>query len=252
MPPTPEDDPCPAELWVLRLTNNSQTSQVIQVFSYVELSFKDASSDLHNLDWSQHILSSHYDETCQAIMARTRFSPTTQFFASDRPPLGYDCDRESFVGRCRGDWRSRQLLWLVSRMGASLRGNNIGSLYHEVCLEPGAEAKVVYVLGITDSPDDIGEVTRRYGDPAQVGLAFDAVGSDWEAYFEAFSVQTPDADTTAMLNGRSPLQCRTALHWSRFVSGYETGLGRGIGTRDTAQRHIGSGPRRTGGGRLPH
>ena len=239
VPPTPEDDPCPAELWVLRLTNNSRTTQVIQLFSYVELSFKDAFSDLHNLDWSQHILSSRYDETCQAILAGTRFSPTTQFFASDRPPLGFDCDRDSFVGRCRGLEEPAAVVAGVPNGSVAARGNNIGSLHHEVCLEPGTEAKVVYVLGITDSPDDIGEVTRRYRDPAQVGLAFDALGSDWEAYFDAFSMRTPDADTTAMLNCWSPLQCRTALHWSRFVSGYETGLGRGIGTRDTAQDTLG-------------
>ena len=106
-------------------------------------------------------------------------------------------------------------------------------------MEPGAQARIVYVLGITDSPGDIAAVTARYRDPAEVELAFEALHSDWGTYFEAFSVQTPDADTTAMLNCWNPLQCRTALHWSRFVSGYETGFGRGIGTRDTAQDTLG-------------
>jgi cellobiose phosphorylase len=239
VPPTPPDDPCPAELWVLRLANNSQSSQVIQTFSYVELSFKDASSDLHNLDWSQHILSSRYDEDRHAIVAGTRFSPTTQFFASDRPPLGFDCDREAFVGPYRGLEAPAVVVAGSPNGSEAPRGNNIGSLYHEICLEPGAEARIVYLLGITDTPGDISTVTGRYRDPAEVGLALEALRSDWEAYFEAFSVQTPDADTTAMLNCWSPLQCRTALHWSRFVSGYETGLGRGIGTRDTAQDALG-------------
>ncbi len=239
VPPTPTTDPCPAELWVLRLANTGETSQVVQVFSYVELSFKDAFNDLQNLDWSQHILSSRYDEQRQAILARTRFSSTTQFFASDRPPLGYDCDRDAFVGRCRGLEEPAVVVAGAPNRSEAPRGNNIGSLYHEISLEPGAQARIVYVLGITDSPGDITKVTSRYGDPAQVEIAFDALGSDWETYFEAFSVQAPDADTTAMLNCWSPLQCRTTLYWSRFVSGYETGLGRGIGTRDTAQDTLG-------------
>ena len=239
VPPRPPGDPCPAELWVLRLANNSQVGQVIQVFSYVELSFVDASSDIHNLDWSQHILSSHYEAGCHAIVAATRFSPTTQFFASDRPPHGYDCDREAFVGRCRG--LESPAVVVVGRPGGSEapRGNNIGSLYHEVSLEPGAETRIVYVLGITDTPGHISAVTGRYRDPAEVGLALEALRSGWDTYFEAFGVETPDADTTAMVNFWSPVQCRTALHWSRFVSGYETGLGRGIGTRDTAQDTLG-------------
>ena len=107
----------------------------------MELSFIDASSDLHNLDWSQHILSSRYDEDRHAIVAGTRFSPTTQFFASDRPPLGYDCDREAFVGPYRG----LEDPWLSSRADPSgseaPRGNNIGSLCHEIRLEPGARSQ---------------------------------------------------------------------------------------------------------------
>ena len=38
-----------------------------------------------------------------------------------------------------------------------------------------------------------------------------------------------------MLNVWKAIQCRTTLFWSRFVSAYETGTGRGMGTRDSAQ-----------------
>ncbi len=239
VPPTPPEDPCPAELWVLRLANRSEEVQEIQVFSYVELSFTDAFSDLHNLDWSQHILSSRYDEDRQAIVTGTRFSPTVQFFASDRPPLGYDSDREAFVGPYRGLEAPAAVVAGAPMRSQAPRGNNIGSLYHEFSLEPGEEVRIVYVLGITDTPAAIGAVIERYRDPAQVELALAALRSDWTDYFAAFSAETPDADTNAMLNCWSPLQCRTTLYWSRFVSGYETGLGRGVGTRDTAQDTLG-------------
>ena len=140
----------------------------------MELSFIDASSDLHNLDWSQHILSSRYDEDLNAIVAGTRFSPTAQFFASDRPPLGYDSDREAFVGPYRG--LEDPVAVVAGRSGGSEapRGNNIGSFCHEVVLEPGAEDRIVYVLGITDTPGDISTVIRRYRDPAEVELSFEA------------------------------------------------------------------------------
>ena len=36
------------------------------------------------------------------------------------------------------------------------------------------------------------------------------------------------------------MQCRTTLYWSRFVSAYESGLGRGMGTRDSAQDTLGT------------
>ncbi len=43
-----------------------------------------------------------------------------------------------------------------------------------------------------------------------------------------------------MVNVWNPIQCRANLFWSRFVSGYDTGLGRGMGTRDSAQDTLGT------------
>ena len=43
-----------------------------------------------------------------------------------------------------------------------------------------------------------------------------------------------------MLNFWNQVQCRTTLYWSRFVSGYETGMGRGMGTRDSGQDTLGT------------
>ena len=43
-----------------------------------------------------------------------------------------------------------------------------------------------------------------------------------------------------MVNLWNPVQCRTTLHWSRSASAYETGLGRGMGTRDSAQDTLGT------------
>ncbi|MGP8163290.1 MAG: GH36-type glycosyl hydrolase domain-containing protein [Acidimicrobiales bacterium] len=239
VPPTPPGDPCPAELWVVRLVNTTGKSLTVQTFSYVEFSYVSAPNDLHNLDWAGHIVSSRYDEAHFAIVAGTKFQDTRVFFASDRKPKGYDCDREAFVGPYRGLEAPEVVERGRSRRSESARGNSIGSLCHEIRLAPGRAARIVYALGITDTPGAIGEVIARYRDPAAVAGAFAALGADWEGYLGAFRVATPDADADATVNYLAPLQCRTALYWSRFVSGYETGLGRGMGTRDTAQDTFG-------------
>jgi cellobiose phosphorylase len=239
VPPTPPEDPCPAELWVLRLTNTSASSLEVQTFSYVEFSYVDALADLHNLDWASHVVSSRYDALDHTIATATRFSKTREFFASDRPPAGYDCDREAFVGRCRGLEDPIVVALGKPNNTESPRGNSVGSLHHEIALGPGEETTIVYMLGVTDSPDCIASVTARYRDPAEVQRAFAALRADWDNYLSSFSATTPDPETTAMVDHLAPMQCRTTLYWSRYVSGYETGLGRGIGTRDTAQDTLG-------------
>ncbi|MBT8224408.1 MAG: glycosyl transferase [Dactylosporangium sp.] len=240
VPPTPQDDPCPAELWVLRLRNTSDRVRTIRTFSYVEFGFFDAVTDQQNLDWAGHIVGSSYDERVRAIVVGVRFKPTVSFFGADREPIGYDGDREAFVGRC-GDLADPVV---VSRGEStnvgSPRGNSIGSLCHEVTLAPGEDVSITYVMGVTEQPAAIGEVTRRYRDPSAVDAAFTALKADWDAYLSVMTVETPDPDTNAMLNFWNPVQCRTTMYWSRFVSAYETGLGRGMGTRDSGQDTLGT------------
>jgi len=120
------------------------------------------------------------------------------------------------------------------------RGNNIGSLCHEWTLAPGEEKQIVYMLGVTDNPVAIPDVVERYSDSHNVEAAFDALLADWDEYLSTFSVETPDPEMDAMLNFCNPWQCRANLYWSRFVSGYDTGMGRGMGTRDSAQDTLGT------------
>ncbi len=53
-------------------------------------------------------------------------------------------------------------------------------------------------------------------------------------------MELPDPEMQAMVNVWNPIQCRANLFWSRFASGYDTGLGRGMGTRDSAQDTLGT------------
>jgi cellobiose phosphorylase len=95
-------------------------------------------------------------------------------------------------------------------------------------------------MGATERPAEIGRVVERFSDPAEVESPLPGPPRRLGAYLSRFTVETPDADTNAMLNFWNQVQCRTTLYWSRFVSGYETGLGRGMGTRDSGQDTLGT------------
>jgi cellobiose phosphorylase len=238
VPPGPEDEPAPCELWVLRVRNTGAAPRRLRSFSYVEFSFADAMSDMTNLDWAQHIVFS----TCEGGVIRvgTKFNPLVAFFGSSEAPAGYTCDREDFVGRGR-DLADPVVVETGQPANASSpRGNSVGSLAHDIELAPGGERQIVYVMGATTKPAEIPRVLARFSDPAEVGASFQALRDDWTAYLGRFTIETPDADTNAMLNFWNQVQCRTTLYWSRFVSGYESGLGRGMGTRDSGQDTLGT------------
>jgi cellobiose phosphorylase len=95
-------------------------------------------------------------------------------------------------------------------------------------------------MGVTDEPARIPAVVAHFRDPENVVAAFSDLRADWNDYLGRFTVETPDPVVNAMLNVWNPIQCRTTLFWSRFVSAYETGTGRGMGTRDSAQDTLGT------------
>ncbi len=232
-PTLPGNDDAPCELWVLRLRNTSRRPRCIRSFSYAEFSQWNADADLNNLDWGQHVLHSRVEEGI--ITTGTVFRVTKTFFASSLMPLGFDTDREVFVGRNR-DLSNPIVVETGSPTGSqAARGNNVGVLCHEFRLEPGEEKEIIYILGVTDAPELIPPVVNRYRTRENVLEAFSRLKADWEAYLGKFRVETPDVEMNAMLNTWNQVQCRATLFWSRFVSAYETGLGRGMGTRDSAQ-----------------
>jgi cellobiose phosphorylase len=162
------------------------------------------------------------------------------FFSSSAPPVGYDSDREMFLGAYRDLSNPVVVESGSTQQSQAPRGNNIGCLCHELTLLPGEEREIIYILGVTDNPSSIRGVLEHFHQPERVREAHEALRDDWNTYLSYLQVDTPDPQMNAMLNFWNPVQCRTTLFWSRFVSAYESGLGRGMGTRDSAQDCLGT------------
>jgi cellobiose phosphorylase len=227
-----QDEPA-CELWGMHLRNTSRRVRTLRSFSYVEFSMWTAEADLNNLDWGQHVLHSYLDNGI--IYVNTTFRPTTSFFASSLPPIGFDTEREAFIGRTHDLSNPTVVEDGEPTDSLAARGNNVGVLCHEFRLYPGEEKEIIYILGVTDSSEQIAPLVARYAQVENVRTAFIAQKAEWDEYLSKFQVETPDAWMNAMLNVWNQVQCRATLFWSRFVSAYETGLGRGMGTRDSAQ-----------------
>ncbi len=221
------------ELWVMQIKNYSRRQRSIRSFSYAEFGNWNAEADLNNLDWGQHVLHSRFEDGI--IYMTAKFRETSTFFASSIVPTSFDTDREVFVG----NYRDLSNPWVVesgeTHNSLAARGNNVGVLCHEFRLQPGEEKVITYILGVTENPEQVPGLIARYQTPGSIIEALKELKSDWQAYLGQFQVETPDIEMNAMLNVWNQVQCRATLFWSRFVSAYETGLGRGMGTRDSAQ-----------------
>ncbi len=136
------------ELWILRLHNHSRRARTLRTFSYAELSNWNAEADLYNLDWGQHILHSRVQDGI--ITMSTVFCDTVTFFGSSLAPLGFDTEREAFIGRYHDLSNPEVVESGIPHNSLAARGNNVAVLCHELRLEPGEWKEIIYVLGVTE------------------------------------------------------------------------------------------------------
>jgi len=130
----------------------------------------------------------------------------------------------------------------------------IGAHQVKLTLAPGESRQVVFLLGYHENPVDqkfdpagsqtlnkktVKPVIAKYLDAKQADAAFERLRAYWESLLGIFQVNTPDEHTNRMVNIWNAYQCMATFNMSRSASLYESGIGRGLGFRDSNQDLLG-------------
>ena len=176
------------------------------------------------------------------------------YFACSEELAGFDTQREAFLGPYRG-W-DRPLAVERSRSADSIAHGwaPIGSHHVELEMEPGETREVVFVLGYEENPPDskfdppgsqtidkrgVRSVIERFVRGDEVGASFDRLKERWAELLGCVQVSTPSEHTNRMVNDWNAYQCMVTFNLSRSASFFDTGIGRGIGFRDSSQDLLG-------------
>jgi cellobiose phosphorylase len=176
------------------------------------------------------------------------------YFACSQTPTGFDTQREAFLGPYRG-WDNPQAVEGGRCTNSIAFGwAPVGVQQVKVTLQPGESRRVIFLLGYQENPvddkfDPPGSQTvnkrlalpviRRYTQAGQVDEAFEALRRYWSGLLERFQVESPDPHTNRMVNVWNAYQCMITFNMSRSASYYESGIGRGMGFRDSNQDLLG-------------
>jgi cellobiose phosphorylase len=114
-------------------------------------------------------------------------------------------------------------------------GNACSALRVEVELAPGADQDLIVLLGYAETLDEAKQVRAHFANAQVVASELGRVQQGWHDYLSTYHVETPDSHLNAMINTWNQYQCKTTFDWSRYISFYENGEGRGMGTRDSSQ-----------------
>lgn len=226
------------EIWMLTLKNASSETKKLTVFSYAEFCLWQAFNDLTDLQCSQGLAVAKYEDDA---VNYSLFDVSTgyAFFASNGTITGYDCDRERFIGPYRNEASPAAVERGRCFNSEAHGGNPIAATSNSVMLNPEEAKTIIFVLGVVEKKSDAKKCIQKYKEKSAVDAELQRLREHWDAYLSNLQAKTVDEEFNIMINVWNQYQCKTTFDWSRYVSFYETGIGRGMGFRDCNQDTLG-------------
>jgi cellobiose phosphorylase len=243
------------EIWQLTLKNRREEVVDLSVFSCVEFALWDAQDDATN--FQRNFNTGEVEIEDGVIYHKTEYRERRDhfaYFACSEKPAGFDTQRDVFLGPYHG-WDSPAAVERGQSFDSVAHGwSPIGSHHIRVCLKPGETRQVIFLLGYHENPKDrkfdppgsqqinketVKPIAGKYLRPDVVGEAFEALCVYWDSLLNVCQIQTPDVHTNRMVNIWNAYQCMATFNLSRSASFYESGIGRGLGFRDSTQDLLG-------------
>jgi cellobiose phosphorylase len=245
----------PLEIWDLTLENLSRTPRRLSLFSSVEFCLWEALDDATNFQRNLNI--GEVEVEGSVIYHKTEYRERRNhfaYFACSEPLEGFETQRDAFLGPYRG-WENPQAVESdQTTHSLSVGWYPVGVHHLRLTLAPNTKQRVIFLLGYHEnlpdwkfSPHDTMNVNKRtlvpiiqkYLDHQEVDQAFEALRSSWDERLGVLQVATPVEHVDRMVNIWNAYQCMVTFNLSRSASYFESGIGRGMGFRDSNQDLLG-------------
>jgi cellobiose phosphorylase len=242
-----------AEIQKLTLTNHSDSVKKLKLFSFVEWCLWNAAADMEN--FQRNFSTGEVEIEGSVIYHKTEYKERRNhyaFYAVNTPVNGFDTDRESFFGLYNGFDEPQVVEEGMSRNSEAHGWSPIASHYLEVELQPGESKDFIFILGYVENEDDekwesknvinkqkAKETIARFNTAEKVNAALEELRKYWDNLLSIYMVDSGDEKLDRMVNIWNQYQCMITFCFSRSTSFFESGIGRGMGFRDSNQDLIG-------------
>ncbi len=242
-----------AEVQKLSLTNNTNRPKKIKLFSFVEWALWNAATDMEN--FQRNFSTGEVEIDGATLYHKTEYKERRNhyaYYSVNAPIQGFDTDRESFFGLYNGFDEPQTVLEGKARMSVAHGWSPIASHYLEVQLQPGETKNFVFVLGYVENEEAEkweakGVINKQkakatlanFDTVAKVDAALDELKTYWDELLGSFVLHSGDEKLDRMVNIWNQYQCMITFNFSRSASYFESGIGRGMGFRDSNQDLIG-------------
>ncbi|GAC19785.1 GH36-type glycosyl hydrolase domain-containing protein [Paraglaciecola arctica] len=242
-----------AEVHRLIVTNNNDTEQSVDVFSFIEWCLWNAEDDGAN--YQRNLSTGEVEVEDSTIYHKTEYRERRNhyaFYSVNRELDGFETDRESFLGPYRGFDRPLAVEKGQASNSIARGWSPIASHHLKLQLAPGESQSLVFTLGYCEvepeqkwaAPNIINKtpaqvLSARFDCDEKVSAELKKLNDYWHNLLGKFQVQTPDDKFNRAVNIWNQYQNMVTFNLSRSASFYESGIGRGMGFRDSNQDTIG-------------
>jgi cellobiose phosphorylase len=242
-----------AEVQKLTLTNTTNQIKTLKLFSFVEWALYNAAADMEN--FQRNFSTGELEIDGSTIYHKTEYKERRDhyaYYSVNTKIDGYDTDRETFFGLYNGFHEPQTVLEGKPRMSEAHGWSPIASHYIEVVLQPGESKDFVFVLGYVENAEEekweskgIINKTKakatlaKFDTSSKVDQALRDLKSYWDKLLSVYTLNSGDEKLDRMVNIWNQYQCMITFNFSRSASFFESGIGRGMGFRDSNQDLIG-------------
>ncbi|MDD5824286.1 MAG: glycosyl transferase [Prevotellaceae bacterium] len=241
------------EVQKLTLRNNSQEKKQLKLFSFTEWCLWNAATDMEN--FQRNFSTGEVEIEGSTIYHKTEYRERRNhyaFYTVNAEIQGYDTDRETFVGLYSEKSAPDAVVEGRPRNSHAHGWSPIASQYIEVELAPGESRDFVFLLGYIENEQEekfeakkvinkkkAHELIDRLNTTEKVDAAFAELKAYWDKLLDNFSVSSGNDKLDRMVNIWNQYQCMVTFNFSRSASFFESGVGRGMGFRDSNQDLVG-------------
>ena len=244
-----------AEVQMLSLENNSNEVKHLKIFSFEEWCLWNAATDMENFQRNFSTGEVEIEQQTSTIYHKTEYRERRNhyaFYHVNTPIQGFDTDRESFVG-LYNEYSAPQVVVEGKPRNSVAHGwSPVASHYIEVELKPGEKRDLIFLLGYVENEQDkkweskkvinkekAHALMDRFATREQVDKAFAELKAYWDRLLDIFVVDSGNDKLDRMVNIWNQYQCMVTFCMSRSASFFESGIGRGMGFRDSNQDLVG-------------
>lgn len=233
----------------IRLQNQSNSTKQIKLHSFAEWALWDALDDSTNFQRNFSTGEVEVENSC--IYHKTEYRERRNhysFYSVNTDIAGFDTDRETFLGNYNGFDMPDMVANGCSGNSIAHGWSPVASHLIELSLLPGEVKDFIFVLGYVENnenekftaPNIINKtkaqrLINQFRNNDQVDEAFQELKNFYGDLLGKLNIKSGDEKLDRMVNIWNQYQCMITYFFSRSTSYFESGIGRGMGFRDSNQ-----------------